>query len=131
MTPSKDFMYDTGTDLTGREFQTTQIMVKNPCSLNPLRFAVECSNDRVFQHSNASHNPTASFKTNLSHRIFHPKGLKTKKFSCMNHLSHSQKSQLWGFRVNPHETDPSVDQAQDQTVQALKRIENRNGHRQP
>ena len=32
------------------------------------------------------------------------------------------KSQLWSFRVNPHETDPSVDQAQDQTVQAFKRL---------
>ena len=38
MAQSKDFMYDTGTDLTGSEFQTTQIML--PVGLSYLKRGV-------------------------------------------------------------------------------------------
>ena len=41
ITQTKGFMYDTELDSKGRIFQLSQIMVKNPCSLNPLRFAFE------------------------------------------------------------------------------------------
>jgi hypothetical protein len=42
MTQGKGFIYNTALKGTGKKFQLSQMMLKNPCPLNPLRFAVEC-----------------------------------------------------------------------------------------
>jgi len=80
MTKGEDFMYDTGTDLTGREFKYSQINLKNPRPLNPFMFAVVYWNHGGFQYSNASHNLNSTKKSSRSHIISHPKGLKPEKF---------------------------------------------------
>jgi hypothetical protein len=48
---------------------------------NELSFS--CLTITGFQFANESRNPTVLSKTNLSHRIFHPKALKTEKFLCL------------------------------------------------
>jgi len=79
-------MYDTELVSADGKFKVTQINLKNSRPLNPFMFAVVYWNHGGFQYSNASHNLDSTKKSSRSPIISHPKGLKTEKFLCLNHL---------------------------------------------
>ena len=93
-------MYNSALDITGRKFQLSQINLKNLCPFNPLRFAVECWNQREIQHSNASHNPRfIQSKPSLKNLLFE----ETKKRKTINqrlHIAFPTGNKFNAYQIN-------------------------------
>ena len=100
MTHSKDFTYHTVLNSKSRKFQLSQINLKNLCPFNPLRFAVECWNQREIQHSNASHNPRfIQSKPSLKNLLFE----ETKKGKTINqrlHIAYHTGNKFSVYQIN-------------------------------